>query len=119
MIILWLENHNPALETYKELIDDAGLTEASSYADMQAGLYWFFEESPKFGSKKMNLIDFLMEPARLHPYSLSDQLSYIQAEWGDMIGDLINQVLRGIDFFARGSYTLRCVLTTSWRDLCS
>jgi glycosidase len=100
MIVLWLENHNPALSTYQELIDDADLINQSSYAEAQAGLYWFFEQSPKFGPKKMNLIDFLMEPARKHPYSLTDQLAYIQEEWGDMIGDLINQVMRSMDFLA-------------------
>ena len=100
MIVLWLENHNPALEPYAELFDDTQLSAESHYAEAQAGLYWFFEKSPKFGQKNLNLIDFLLEPARTHPYSLTDQLNFIQEEWGSVIGDLLDQVLRSIDFFA-------------------
>ena len=98
MLLLWVENRNPALETYRELFDESPMREETSYADVQAGLYWFFENSPKFPAVSLNLIDFLMEPARKSPGSIAGQLEYIKEHWGAIIGDLIAQILRGLDF---------------------
>jgi glycosidase len=98
MLLLWVENRNPALETYRELFDESPLREETNYSDVQAGLYWFFEKSPKFPAVSLNLIDFLMEPARKSPGSVAGQLEYIKEHWGEVIGDLIAQILRGLDF---------------------
>jgi glycosidase len=98
MLLLWVENRNPALETYRELFDESPLREETKYADVHAGLYWFFENSPKFTSVPLNLIDFLMEPARKFPGSIAGQLEFIKENWAEVIGDLIGQILRGLDF---------------------
>ena len=98
IIVLWLENSNPAFEPYSDLFDDSSLSETSLYSTVSDEIYQYFESQPKFGPKKMNLIDFLLEPARLFPHSLRSQLEYVQGNWGELIQRISSRILRSIDY---------------------
>ena len=98
MLVLWLENQNPAFTPYKELFSDEELRKKTLYPSIEASLYNFFESQPKFGEKQLNIIEMLLEPARLYPNSLRDQLQYVQVHWSQFVGDLATRLLRSLDY---------------------
>jgi glycosidase len=98
MIMLWVENLNPAFAPFKELFDDAPLAEETSYPEIMAGLTDFFAEQPVFGPDRLTLLELLRAPAYAAPYSLTGQLAYIRDRWGAVLGKIILRALRGLDF---------------------
>ncbi len=98
IILLWIENQNPALENYLELFQDKSLEESSPYLKFVDNLYKFFITKPPFGPDQLNLIDLLLAPALKHPNSISEQLEFIRSRWGGLLGDLIYKILGSLDF---------------------
>jgi glycosidase len=98
IILLWVENQNPALENYAELFRDRPIEQNSRYIEFIQILHIFFENSPEFGPDNQNLIDMLRAPAIVVPNSIPGQLEYIRTKWGGLIGDLIYRLLSGLDF---------------------
>ena len=82
MLMLWLENKNPAFGPFQELFDDTRLSAESAYAPMLAELHHFFETQPTFGPQQQNLVDMLRAPAVAVPHSLAGQIEYIRAQLG-------------------------------------
>jgi len=97
MILLWLANVNPAFSSFLELFDDDDLERKTAYLEIISELKKFFDTQPRFGPDNENLIDLLRSPALAVPHSLSGQLEYIRRRWGYLIGDLLFQLLRGLD----------------------
>ncbi len=92
LIMLWLENVNPAFSPYLELFDDTELKRTTLYGDQKPSqiislLYRFFENQPRYGPDKQNLIDMLRSPAIAAPHSLTGQLEYILSRWRAILGD--------------------------------
>lgn len=102
MLMLWLENKNPAFSAFQDLFDDRALSLESSYPQILAEVYRFFETQPRFGPDNQNLIDLLRAPALAFPHSLFDQLEYIQSRWGELLGaylgGLLRRLMTSIDF---------------------
>ncbi len=98
IILLWFANTNPAFEPFIELFDHTELKETTIYAQVMDELYTFFDTQPYFGPKNQNLIDMLKTPALLHPSSLSGQISYMQKEWGMLLGKYLLRLLQSMDF---------------------
>ena len=98
IILLWVENQNPALDNYRELFIDKELERNSNYQNFIELLQNFFDQKPYFGSEKLNLIEMLRTPAKKVPHSISEQLEYIRTHWGFLLGDLLYRLLSGIDF---------------------
>jgi glycosidase len=94
MLMLWLENKNPAYAAYQELFDDASLQANSAYPHVIAELYQYFETQPKFGPEKLNLVDLLRSPAVAVPHSLFGQLEYIRDRWAELLGSRLGKLLR-------------------------
>ncbi|MCP4142395.1 MAG: alpha-amylase [Chloroflexi bacterium] len=100
MLLLALENQNPALENYGELFDDTPLLD-TVYAEMLGTLETFFGYEPGFGSKKETLLHILRAPIAASPNSLSGQLKYVAERWGVLLGDkYVDMILRGMDFLS-------------------
>ncbi len=98
MLLLSLENQNPALETYKELFDDTPLLD-TVYARMFGTLETFFGYEPSSKLGKESLLDILRAPIKASPNSLSGQLKYIAERWGVLLGErYVDMLLRGMDF---------------------
>ncbi len=53
---------------------------------------------PPVDDTRKSLPDFLLEPVRLYPDDLSMQLNFILENWKDFIPDLLEDLLRVIDF---------------------
>jgi len=83
MLLLWLENSNPAFMKYGELFDDELLEKQTVYKQAMDNLDAFFETQPLFGpAGNQNLLRLLRTPTLANPYSLSDQLLFMQQQWG-------------------------------------
>jgi len=103
MLLLALENQNPALENYQDLFDDTPLLD-TVYAEMLGTLETFFGYEPGFGSGKETLLHILRAPIAASPNSLSGQLKYVAERWGVLLGDkYVNMILRGMDFLSEES----------------
>jgi len=102
-ILLNITNMNPACKKYDELYSNKKLIEETEYDILNKKLESFFNQLPSFSDdknldKKLSLIDMLLEPAKRHPNSLSDQLRFMALHWKDFLGDLYLDILRGIDY---------------------
>ncbi|OJX41538.1 MAG: alpha-amylase [Chloroflexi bacterium 44-23] len=98
IILLWVENQNPALENYLELFPETLLTHESAYPEFIKNINEFFRQQLPFGPQELSIIDMLLAPARAVPNSISGQLEYIRVRWGSMLGDLIYRLISAMDF---------------------
>jgi len=98
IILLWVENQNPALEIYRELFNDKQLELNSEYKKFIGLLNTFFDQKPHFGPDNQNLVEMMRTPALKIPHSIPGQLEYIRNHWGFLLGDLLYRLLSGLDF---------------------
>jgi glycosidase len=97
MLLLWIENQNPALTPFVELIDDSKLGAETHYKSVIDELHLFFKQSPEIDGE-VTLIDLLRAPALADPHSLNGQLDYILKRWGKRLGGYIYRILGGMDY---------------------
>ena len=98
IILLWVENQNPALDTYKELFIDKSLADNTKYKTIIDTLIIYFDKKPLFGPDNQNMIQMLRTPAIIAPNSIHQQLEFIRTRWGGLLGDLLYRLISGIDF---------------------
>lgn len=97
LMLLWLENANPAFSPFNELFDDSVLETETAYRQVIAGVQEFFTTQPPFGPDNQSLIEMLRSPAIEVPHSLSGQLAYILEKWGYLLDKHLYRLLRGLD----------------------
>ena len=103
-LLIYVAEINHALRKKDALFTDPGLRQSPRFAALRDIIYRNFKDQPSFQSSKKNLIDFLSEPARLHPDSLFDQLDFIRQHWGSFLGeDFLMAILRVMDRFKEES----------------
>ena len=98
IILLWVENQNPALDHYRDLFNDKALETNTEYKKFIDLLHKFFDQRPFFGPENQNIIEMLRSPAINVPHSIPGQLEYIQTHWGVLLGDLLYRLLSSLDF---------------------
>ncbi len=94
-VVIWLCNTNPALQHFRFLFDDTSLAKAR-YTDVITALNAFYRSAPPLYDDT-SLLDALSAPARLHPDSLYRQLESFRQTTDDLIGDILWDVLLGMD----------------------
>jgi len=95
LLLLYITNHNVALEPYQEIFNDETLEKSSAYHQVLTKLSEYFSDQ---GSSE-NLIEMLHAPALSSPESLVGQLEFILEKWGTLLEeDTTQHLLRGIDF---------------------
>ncbi|HEY7598337.1 MAG TPA: alpha-amylase family glycosyl hydrolase [Candidatus Limnocylindrales bacterium] len=82
LLMLWLDNANPAFARYGELFDDRALEEGSAYEALVRGLSAFAKTQPTFGPDDDDLVTLLRRPALEAGDSLSAQLRWMRENWG-------------------------------------
>ena len=103
MLMLWLENMNPAFNPFLELFDDAQLEHDTVYPKIIEELDRFFETQPPPaavlpGVTSRTLIELLRAPALASPYSLEGQLNYILEHWAGFLDrSFLYRLLSGLD----------------------
>ncbi len=100
VLLLWLANANPALESLGDLFDDSELSRNTAYLELMNQLQTFFAGRPGLAQGKTSLINMLRGPALAHPHSLAKQLEHIRSSWGIWLQDLVLRLLGGLDFLA-------------------
>ncbi len=93
LMMLWLENENPAFRPFDELFDDAEIAEGTAYAQVIEAIREFFERQPRFGPDNQTLVEMLQAPARAAPDSLQGQLAFIQQRWAPYFGEAFSRFL--------------------------
>ena len=87
IILLNLENINPATSQLEELYSEKPLKGKTKYQDLLNHLETFFSYEKPFGPESLPLIHFLRKPILVSPYNLDGQLDYILKNWGIFIYD--------------------------------
>jgi len=102
MLLVHLANSNPALQPYRELIDDRVLDD-TVYSEVLRQVRAFLAQQPPFhlpGADGGETLDeVLSAPLRAAPHSLEGQLQFILRRWGALLdAEVIQRILRGLDF---------------------
>ncbi len=109
MLLLWIENKNPAYDAVSVLISDLDLKKSSAYEEIIDGSKAYFETQPGFGTTKEKLLSMLLAPFMAHPESITDQLRFIIENWKDIISGspFLMRLLNAIDLITEeGKYFL-------------
>ncbi len=98
IILLNLENINPATSALEELYSDKEFAKKSSYINLIDETEKFFLTEKPFGSENLPLIHFLRKPIITSPYNIEGQLDYIREKWGVYVYERFNdRLLKGKD----------------------
>jgi glycosidase len=97
LLLLWVDNMNPACAPYGDLFDDAALSASTSYPALIEALRAVYAALPPFGPDGQSLPEMLRAPALAVPHSLTGQLEYILAHWGSLLDDYLFRLLRSLD----------------------
>lgn len=84
MIMLCLDNENPAFKPFFPLFDDSDLRKNPVFEDFWKETQEYFKSQPKFGTFGNDLISFLKEPVRFAPDNLQEQLNYVRVHWAEL-----------------------------------
>jgi glycosidase len=104
IILLSLENINPATVLLKELYDDSTLVMNTSYLNLIGKVENFFVTEKPIGDDNLPLISFLKHPILASPNSIEGQLTFILNKWGFYIYDkFYKRILSGKDLIYEDS----------------
>ncbi|NCS81264.1 MAG: alpha-amylase [Ignavibacteria bacterium] len=98
IILLHLENLNPAFQNLKELFEDKQLSEESPYKNFLATTEKFFEQEKPLSIENLSLLSALKKPVLSNLTNLEAQLDYIREKWKVIIDEkLLEKILSGED----------------------
>ena len=98
IILLHLENINPATNRLSEFYSDKILTDSTSYKKVIEQTEVFFDSEKTVGSDNLSLFNFLKRPIITNPFDIEQQLLFIKERWGLYIPEnLIDQILKSSD----------------------
>ncbi len=104
IILLHLENNNPASRQLEELYSEKSLIEKTKYRSFIDHTEKFFTKEKPIGSDNLSLIHFLRRPLIESPDNLDGQLDYILSNWKVFITDKFgNRILKGKDIIFEDS----------------
>lgn len=100
LLILSMTHKNPAMiREFPDLFDETPLQADTNYRVLQNTLEtYLMQQDAVPGSGGLSLPEFLLQPILKSPNDLAGQLRYIMSSWGSYVSDLINEILRAIDF---------------------
>jgi glycosidase len=98
MLLLSLAGENPALDSFRQILDDAELSASSEYRRITASLDQWFAMGPPIPPFNVTLLMLLRAPLMASPRSLAGQAEYIRKNWLDMLpSELLEEFLTAID----------------------
>ena len=98
MLLLRLAAANPAIESFRELVDDRPLIESTHYANILEVFTRFLSEGPTLAGKGFTLMEALMMPLKTSPTSLSGQVACLRDQWQDILpSELLHDVEISLD----------------------
>jgi len=84
LIMLFLDNKNPAFKPFISLFDDSVLAKNEIYNDAWNLIESFFKKLPYWGTYGHDLINFLREPVNYAPDNIQEQLNYVRVHWAEL-----------------------------------
>ena len=99
LLLLRLAAENPALDSFRELLDDRQLAASSpAYPHMVADLERALARGPLLPELEMTLAEALRAPILACPDSLSGQVDYIRQHWNNLLPEeLLEELLISFD----------------------
>lgn len=95
IILLHLQNSNPAASNLSDLYEDTDLAKKTKYLNFIDETERFFVTEKTFGNENLPLLQFLRKPIVNNPYDLEGQLDFIIQEWGLFIIEKFGKRLLG------------------------
>ncbi len=106
IILLHMENSNPAASNLRELYADDNLSIKTNYKQLIEKTEIFFDNEIPTRLGGLPLFKLLRKPISENPFDLEKQLEFIRTEYGAYLGDdILNRLLRGVDLI-REDYKL-------------
>ncbi|MDO9309137.1 MAG: alpha-amylase family glycosyl hydrolase [Deltaproteobacteria bacterium] len=81
MLLLRLAADNPAIESFRELVDDSALVTTSQYTNIVNILKSSLTDGPVIEGRQYTLIEALLAAINSSPASLAGQVGYIRSHW--------------------------------------
>jgi glycosidase len=98
IILLHMENSNPAASNLRELYADDNLVNKTNYKQLIEKTETFFDNEIPTRLGGLSLFKLLRKPFSENPFDLEKQLEFIRNEYGAYLGDdILNRLLRGVD----------------------
>lgn len=95
IILLYMENSNPAASNLRELYADDNLSLKTNYKQLIEKTEKFFDNEIPTRLGGLPLFKLLRKPISSNPFDLEKQLDFVRTEWGAYLGDdLLNRLLR-------------------------
>ncbi len=85
--LVWLNNQNPALDQFSDLLTDAELTRDQAYRKLIMTMRSSMQAMGPVGPDNIDLAELLTRPIRHAPASILEQLRFIRLNWGDLLGE--------------------------------
>ncbi len=95
IILLHLQNNNPAASNLSDLYTDQPLASRTKYLTFLDEAEKFFITEKPFGKDNLPLLQFLRKPIVNSPYNLEGQLDFMMKEWGVFVYDKFGKRLLG------------------------
>jgi glycosidase len=83
--LVWLNNQNPALEQFADLLTDEKLTRESAYQKLIMTMRSSMQAMGPVGPDNIDLAELLTRPIKHAPTSILEQLRYIRLNWGELL----------------------------------
>lgn len=85
MLLLRLAAANPAIDSFRELVDDSALVSSSSYENIVSALKNELKDGPRLAGSGCTLIEALLAAIHASPASLAGQVGYIREQWSGLL----------------------------------
>ncbi|MBB5226030.1 alpha-amylase [Treponema ruminis] len=85
LVMLHLDNENPAFKPFIDLFDDSKLASNPKWSAIWTQIQAYFKKLPYWGTFGHDLITFLREPVNFAPDNLQEQLNYVRTHWADLL----------------------------------
>ena len=98
--LVWLNNQNPALEQFSDLLTDEKLSREVAYRKLILTMRSSMQAMGPVGEGNIDLAELLTRPIKHAPTSILEQLRYIRLNWGGLLEEspLWGLVADAIDF---------------------
>ena len=83
--LVWLNNQNPALEQFSDLLTDEKLTREGAYRKLIMTMRSSMQAMGPVGPDNIDLAELLARPIKHAPNSILEQLRYIRLNWGELL----------------------------------
>ena len=83
--LVWVNNQNPALEQFSDLLTDENLLREAAYQKLIMTMRSSMQAMGPVGLGDIDLAELLIKPIRHAPASILEQLRYIRLNWGGLL----------------------------------